>query len=96
VEYDYPRMDIELVPSKLYTMAKPLTKRENGSYLTDTSPTKRATYCCEPSAAVVVPRMVCGFAAVCEHSATALNYESVVLPPTTVLLHPKNNFLMPR
>ena len=27
VEYDYPRMDIELVPSKLYTMAKPLSKR---------------------------------------------------------------------
>jgi len=27
VEYDYPRMDIELAPSMLYTMAKPLTKR---------------------------------------------------------------------
>jgi len=94
---------------------------ENGSYLTVTSPTKRATYCCEPSAAFVVPRMVWGFAAVCEHSATALNYESVVPGPDpclpspprrspkrgrshatlsgrtshTVLLHPKNNFLMP-
>lgn len=27
MEYDYPRMDIELAPSRLYTMAKPLTKR---------------------------------------------------------------------
>jgi len=27
VEYDQLRMDIELVPSKLYTMAKPLSKR---------------------------------------------------------------------
>jgi len=27
VEWDHQRMDIELVPIKLYTMAKPLTKR---------------------------------------------------------------------
>ena len=27
MEYDQLRMDIELVPSRLYTMAKPLTKR---------------------------------------------------------------------
>ena len=27
MEYDHLRMDIELVPSKLYTMAKPLSKR---------------------------------------------------------------------
>jgi hypothetical protein len=27
VEYDHQRMDIQLVPCKLYTMAKPLSKR---------------------------------------------------------------------
>jgi len=62
VEYDQLRMDIELVPSKLYTMAKPLSKRGErflrDRYIAHTE----GHVLLRPSGAFVVPRMVWGFA----------------------------------
>jgi hypothetical protein len=42
VKYQQPRMDIELVPREVYTMAKPLTERGERFYATAISPTVRA------------------------------------------------------